>query len=83
MKHRRWHDLNTGQRGAIVAASVVQLGLAGGAWWDLSRRPATAVRGPKPLWALVIAINFVGPLIYLRFGRKPVGMDPETFWRGS
>lgn len=83
MKHRRWQDLSPAGRTTIVAASVVQFALAGGAWWDLSRRPATAVRGPKPVWALVIAINFVGPLLYLRFGRKPVGLDPELFGRGG
>jgi hypothetical protein len=83
VKHRRWHDLSTAQRLAIFAGSLVQIVLAGGAWWDLSRRPGTAVRGPKLAWALVIAINFVGPLAYLRFGRKPLGMEPETFWRQS
>ncbi|MFD2417126.1 PLD nuclease N-terminal domain-containing protein [Amycolatopsis pigmentata] len=83
MTHRRWQDLSTARRRTIVAASVVQITLAGGAWWDLSRRPAAAVRGPKPAWALIIAINFVGPLLYLRFGRKPVLMDPEEFWRGN
>jgi hypothetical protein len=50
----------------------VQIALAAGAWWDLARRPATAVQGSKGAWALVIAVNFVGPVAYLRFGRKPI-----------
>jgi len=29
------------------------------------------VNGPKPLWAAAIAVNFVGPLAYLRWGRRP------------
>lgn len=72
MAREKWSDLSRWERGGIVAAGIVQLGLAGGAWWDLSRRPASGVRGPKQTWALVIAINFVGPIAYLRFGRKPV-----------
>jgi hypothetical protein len=28
------------------------------------------VHGPKVLWALVIAVNVVGPLAYFRFGRR-------------
>ncbi|NKQ51835.1 PLDc_N domain-containing protein [Amycolatopsis sp. K13G38] len=72
MKHRKWSELSIPERCAIVGAGLVQIGLAGGAWWDLSRRPADAVRGTKETWALVIAINFIGPLAYLRFGRKPI-----------
>lgn len=54
---------------AMLPFVVVQFALAGYAWTDLARRPRSLVRGPKPAWAAVIAINFVGPIIYLRFGR--------------
>ncbi|HEU5470801.1 MAG TPA: PLD nuclease N-terminal domain-containing protein [Actinophytocola sp.] len=50
-------------------ASVVQVGLAAVAWVDLARRPAERVRGRKPLWAVAIAVNFVGPVAYLCCGR--------------
>ena len=43
--------------------------LAAAAWWDLARRPATQVRGPKWMWALVIGVNFVGPVLYFARGR--------------
>lgn len=56
-------------RWAVAPAAAVQLALAGYAWADLARRPRYLVRGPKPAWAAVIAINFVGPIVYLRFGR--------------
>ena len=61
-----------------MVGGAVQLGLAGSAWWDLSRRPAEAVRGTKTAWAFVIGINFIGPLLYLRFGRKPLPQSPAT-----
>jgi len=66
---KRWHDLSPRQRGRIRLAASVQLLLAAAAWWDLAHRPATRVRGPKWLWALVIAVNFVGPVLYFARGR--------------
>jgi hypothetical protein len=50
--------------------AAVQLSLAATAWTDLIRRPARRVNGPKTVWALVIAVNFVGPLAYFRWGRR-------------
>jgi hypothetical protein len=70
MAGRRWADLSSGQRAGVVALGTVQVSLAAAAWTDLARRPARKVNGPKPVWALVIAINFVGPLAYFRFGRR-------------
>jgi len=64
----------------LGALAAVQLALAGAAWADLARRPARAVRGPKWIWALVIAVNFIGPLWYFRWGRLPdtePAPDPE------
>lgn len=74
MKHRAigkpMSDLSPGGRRFIVLAGIVQVTLAGAAWLDLLRRPAAEVRGPKPAWAAVIAVNFVGPLAYFRWGRR-------------
>lgn len=67
-----WRGLSPAERAVIVTAAAVQVALAAGAWWDLWRRPADEVRGPKRAWALAIAVNFAGPLAYRRFGRKPV-----------
>lgn len=69
MARQHWRDLSPSQRGVFVAMSAVQFGLAAAAWTDLARRPQEAVNGRKPLWALAIAVNFVGPIAYLRFGR--------------
>lgn len=69
MKRKHWRDLSTAQRGRLVVMSAVQFALAAAAWTDLARRPQEAINGRKPLWALAIAVNFVGPIAYLCFGR--------------
>jgi hypothetical protein len=71
MPTRRWSDLSSGQRTALLLVGSVQGALAGAAWTDLATRPASRVNGPKALWAAIIAINFVGPISYFRWGRKP------------
>ena len=70
MSRRRWSDLTPAQRAAIASAAAVQIGLAAGAWYDLGRRPAALVRGPKPVWALALAVNVVGPIAYFTVGRR-------------
>lgn len=74
---KHWSDLSAPQRGAFVTMSAVQLGLGAAAWADLARRPQEAVNGRKPLWALAISVNFVGPIAYMCFGRsKTKGPTP-------
>lgn len=68
--HRmKWQEMGTGRKALVVASSVVQISLAVSAWIDLARRPSSEVRGRKSWWALLIGINFVGPLSYFRWGR--------------
>ncbi|WP_326473750.1 PLDc N-terminal domain-containing protein [Actinophytocola sp.] len=59
----------------VVLGGVVQVALAAVAWIDLGRRPAERVRGRKAVWAVVIAINYVGPIAYLCCGRTKGGVD--------
>ena len=70
MPNRNWSDLSPQQRTGMIVAGAVQLALAAAAWADLARRPAEQVNGPKGVWAVVIAVNFVGPIAYLVFGRR-------------
>jgi hypothetical protein len=67
---KRWSDFTPQQRAGGIVSAVIQLALAAAAWRDLAKRPAEQVRGPKPLWAAVILVNFVGPLSYFVFGRR-------------
>jgi hypothetical protein len=67
----RWSDLAAGQRAAVVAAGVVQVGLLGAALTDLWRRLSAQVNGSKAMWVAFSFVNFVGPLAYFAFGRRP------------
>jgi Phospholipase_D-nuclease N-terminal len=69
-KKKRWSDLSSGQRGAVVAVGVVQVSLLVAALRDLWRRPSEEIRGSKLLWLPICFVNFFGPLAYFRFGRK-------------
>jgi Phospholipase_D-nuclease N-terminal len=68
-RRKSWRDLPAQQKAALMVTAAAELGLAAGAWADLARRPASQVRGPKWRWALLIAVNFVGPIAYFRWGR--------------
>jgi hypothetical protein len=70
MAQRRWRDLDPWQRAGLVVLGAVQLALAVTAWADLARRRPAEVAGRKGVWAVVIGVNWVGPLAYLRWGRR-------------
>ncbi len=53
----------------IVPLAVAQLALMAVGYWDLARREQVRW-GRKWLWALVMLINFVGPLLYFTLGRE-------------
>ena len=67
---RSWSDLTPRQRGGVLIAAFIQLALLATALRDLRRRPSEEVNGSKALWTLACFVNFVGPLAYLRFGRR-------------
>lgn len=77
-RRRRWRDLTPPQQAAIIISAVVQFGLAAAAWTDLARSAPAQVHGPKWRWAALIAVNYVGPLAYFRWGRKPPGSGVGT-----
>jgi hypothetical protein len=70
MPAQQWSDLSPGRQTGMLIAASVQLALAATAWTDLARRPAALIRGPKALWAVLIAVNFIGPLSYFVVGRR-------------
>ncbi|QDB79996.1 PLDc_N domain-containing protein [Georgenia sp. 311] len=67
---KQWKDMSGPQRGVAIAMGSVQLALAVSAWADLATRPKAEVNGKKGIWALVIAVNWVGPVAYFVKGRK-------------
>lgn len=71
MAAKRWNELNQAQKTGIIISSIVQLTLLIAALLDLRRRPAEAIRGDKRVWLGVVFINYIGPLAYFFYGRKP------------
>jgi hypothetical protein len=70
---RRWSDLDEGTRKLIISVAVVDGVLKVAALVDIKRRPASQIRGPKWLWACVVAVvNSAGavPISYFAFGRR-------------
>ena len=70
MAARKWSELSNRQQALLLVAASVQVSLAVSAWADLADRPASEINGSKKRWAAIIAVNFVGPLSYFRWGRK-------------
>jgi Phospholipase_D-nuclease N-terminal len=65
--------LSERSRNLVIAAAIAESCLKVAALIDLKRRPASQVRGPKWLWAVVVVIvNSFGavPLSYFAFGRR-------------
>lgn len=62
--NKRWGDFTDKQKAVVLSLASVQLSLAVSAWADLAARPKSQVNGHKGKWAAVIAINFIGPVLY-------------------
>ena len=76
-RRTRWRELTARQRQAMMIRGALQLGLLAAALNDLRRRPASQIRGPKPLWAAISFANYlgVGPVAYFLLGRRrPVAL---------
>ena len=67
---KHWKDMSGPQRATTIVIGSVQLALAVSAWADLATRPKDEVNGKKGVWALVIGINWIGPIAYFVKGRK-------------
>lgn len=70
MAKKTWADLSKSQKRAVVVAGAVEVAMTLAAWRDLATRPASAVRGPKPAWALAVLVQPVGPVAYFALGRR-------------
>lgn len=70
-RSQRWDESSPWTKVLIMVLTAVQVSLAVSAWADLAERPAEQVNGRKRRWAAIIAINFVGPILYFARGRRP------------
>jgi hypothetical protein len=73
----RWKDLSTQVKVRFVIMGAIQLSLLIAALWDIRRRSAAQIKGPKGMWVALSFVNFAGPIAYFMFGRKPTAMVPE------
>ena len=53
---RQWSDLSPRTRGLLITAAVAEGILKVAALIDIKRRPASQIRGPKWIWAAVVAV---------------------------
>ncbi len=74
----RWNQLSKQTRGWVVVGGVLDVGLRIAALVDLSRRPASQIRGRKAVWATALGVvNSAGvlPMAYFAVGRN--GTSPR------
>jgi len=71
---KRWSDLSASSRRLIIAAGIGEAVLKTAVLIDISRRPASQIRGSKRMWivaAVIVNSAGVGSLSYFAFGRRP------------
>jgi hypothetical protein len=68
---KKWSEFSRGRQVATVLSSIVQVSLLAAALWDIHHRPAEQVKGSKAAWTAAAFVNFIGPIAYFLFGRKP------------
>lgn len=69
-RSRWWDELSASGKVLVMLLAAMQLSLAVSAWTDLVERPAVQVNGSKRRWAAIIAVNFIGPILYFARGRR-------------
>lgn len=67
---KKWSELSSRNRRLITVAGVVEVVLLAAALFDIKRRPAEQIKGPKWMWSALAFVNIVGPLSYFAFGRR-------------
>jgi hypothetical protein len=76
---RQWSDLSERTRRVLTVAAVAEGILKAAALIDIKGRPASQIRGPKWLWATVVAVVSsagVVPISYFVFGRRRAPGSP-------
>ena len=69
----RWSELSQSSRRLIIATAIGEAVLKTAVLIDISRRPASQIRGSKRIWiiaAVLVNSAGVGPLSYFAFGRR-------------
>ena len=75
LQGKKWEDLSPPQQGAVVLLGIVQVTLLIAALLDIRKRSPEQINGDKRIWTVVAFINYIGPISYFLFGRKPALLD--------
>jgi len=67
---KKWSELSSRNRRLITILGVAEAVLLAASLWDIKRRPAERIRGPKWMWRSLAFVSFVGPLAYFAVGRR-------------
>ncbi|HEY2129165.1 MAG TPA: hypothetical protein VGH77_18465 [Streptosporangiaceae bacterium] len=73
MAAAKWSNLSQRNQRLLIAAAVVETSLKTAALIDITRRPASQIRGPKWAWIPAVSIlNSAGiaPVAYFVWGRR-------------
>jgi hypothetical protein len=70
MAKRKWSELSTPAKVAVVALAAVEAVLTTIAARDLHSRTQAQVKGPRWLWRLALFVQPFGPVGYLLVGRR-------------
>jgi hypothetical protein len=77
---KQWRDLSEQNRRWLIAAAVAEGILKVAALIDIKRRPASQIRGPKWVWAAMVAVVSsagVVPVSYFVVGRRQPRSQPD------
>lgn len=77
---KQWSDLSPRTRRLLTVAAVLEGILKLAALIDIKRRPASQIRGPKWLWATVVAVVSsagIVPISYFVLGRRQPRSQPK------
>jgi hypothetical protein len=74
---KQWEALRPAQRRTIVVLGVVTSVLQLVMLWDLRRRPADQIRGPKRAWVAASFVRPLGQIAYVLWGRRPPADQPR------
>ncbi len=66
---KRWSELSTAAKAAVLIAAAAQIALQAAALWDISQRTPAQIKGSRKGWVAASFINFAGPLAYFLRGR--------------
>jgi hypothetical protein len=67
---QKWSELSSRNRRLLAVVGVVEVVLLAATLFDLRRRPAEQIRGPKWMWKALAFVNIVGPVSYFLVGRR-------------